>query len=372
MQPSIDIIAVLTSAGVAQSAFWALALLNSPNSRLAANRILAALLVAFALGLTVSIFYQTRFILVYSHFSEMGTPLKFIYPPLFYLYVRALTCKRFRLTRNLLHFVPALICAIYLMPFFLSDSASKKDYIVSSFAHPPNTDYVISSLVLVQEVIYVVLLLRLLRQHSRQVKQSFSTVEKINLAWIRNLLIAMVGVTVLYVYFEFQEFGTNADYLVGLSLTVFIFLVGYLGLRQPQVFTTPENSRAAPKYQKSGLTPEKAKEFLDELTHLMTTEKPYLNDDLTLQELATRLAISPNHLSQLLNEHVNQTFFDFVNAYRVEEARRLLQDAESEHLTVLAIAYDAGFTSKSSFNAAFKKFTGLTPSQFKKTVPPQV
>ena len=98
----------------------------------------------------------------------------------------------------------------------------------------------------------------------------------------------------------------------------------------------------------------------------MEREKPYLDANLTLQELAGRVSISLNHLSQLLNERLNQTFFDFVNSYRVQEAKRELCNPAKAHLTILAIAYDVGFNSKSSFNSAFKKHTGITPSEFKR------
>jgi len=97
----------------------------------------------------------------------------------------------------------------------------------------------------------------------------------------------------------------------------------------------------------------------------MTEEKPYFEGDLTLQKLADRLSISPHHLSQIINDKIGQNFFDFINSYRIEEAKKLLLDPRGELLTILAISEETGFNSKSSFNNAFKKYTGQTPSQFK-------
>ncbi|WP_397546448.1 helix-turn-helix domain-containing protein [Rhodothermus marinus] len=98
----------------------------------------------------------------------------------------------------------------------------------------------------------------------------------------------------------------------------------------------------------------------------METEKLYRQPDLTLQALAERLGISPHNLSEVLNTAFGQSFYDFVNGYRVREVQALLADPERAHLTILALAMEAGFSSKSTFNAAFKKHTGLTPSAYRR------
>jgi AraC-like DNA-binding protein len=98
----------------------------------------------------------------------------------------------------------------------------------------------------------------------------------------------------------------------------------------------------------------------------METEKPYTDGDLTLQKLARKLLISPHHLSQTLNERLRQNFFDFVNSYRIEEAKRRLVDPAKKHYSILGIAEEVGFNSKSAFNVAFKKHANMTPSEFRK------
>lgn len=98
----------------------------------------------------------------------------------------------------------------------------------------------------------------------------------------------------------------------------------------------------------------------------MEEEKPYLNGKLSLKDVAQYVDISVNHLSQVINEQLHKSFFDFINTYRVEEVKRLLNESRHEQLTLLAVAYDSGFNSKSSFNSIFKKITGVTPSQYLK------
>ncbi len=367
MQPSIDFFAIANSAGAVQAVFWAVALLSIPKGKHAANRLLAALLFAFALGISVSIFYHTRYILIFPHLARLTDPLKFLYPPLFYLYVKALTSPQFRLRAHLFHFLPALFCSLYLLPFYLKDANAKVRLLQGSLDSGP--DDIMVALVLLQEALYTVLTLRLWWQHSRQTKQVFSEIDRVNLRWIRNLVVAFLLVSVIYGYFETAQSEVVAKAIVSFSLTGFIFVMGYMGLKQPMVFLPATNGSSGQKYQKSGLTSEKAQQYLARLRQVMQDEKPYLESDLTLQTLAQRLSISPNHLSQLLNAYLKQSFFDFVNSYRVEAAKRLLRDPKNDHLTLLAVAYEAGFTSKSSFNSAFRKFAGTTPSRYKQSLP---
>jgi AraC-like DNA-binding protein len=119
------------------------------------------------------------------------------------------------------------------------------------------------------------------------------------------------------------------------------------------------------KYKTSTLDPARAEATVPKLLQLMEEEKIYLNPDLTLQELARRLRIHYNHLSRIINERFGLSYNDFVNKYRIEEVKkRLIDPSEKEH-TVLEIMYDTGFYSKSVFNIAFKRFTGMTPSDFR-------
>ena len=155
--------------------------------------------------------------------------------------------------------------------------------------------------------------------------------------------------------------------ILPLGLTILVYVLAYLGLRNPEVLTGDKEPQAAKKYEKSTLTPDRAEKYLQRLRHAMEPEKLYTDGDLTLQKLATKLPIPVQHLSQVVNEHLQQNILDFINAHRVEEAKRRLLDPEKKHLSILAIAEDVGFNSKSSFNAVFKKYTNLTPSEFRKT-----
>jgi AraC-like DNA-binding protein len=136
----------------------------------------------------------------------------------------------------------------------------------------------------------------------------------------------------------------------------------YNGLRLPELFAGIEEK---PKYRDSPLTAEEKRRYSEKLSAYMVREKPYLNSSLSLNELAGAVALAPRHLSQVINEHFRQNFYDFVNSYRIEDAKQRLLD-QSRNRNVLEILYEVGFNSKSAFNLAFKTHTGLTPTEYRK------
>jgi AraC-like DNA-binding protein len=159
-----------------------------------------------------------------------------------------------------------------------------------------------------------------------------------------------------------------------LSLSAFVILIGYLGLKQKVIFPAEDmgessgGAKPLTKYAGSRLTESEAKEYTERLSDYMKSSKPYLNPELTLSQLAGDLGISSHFLSQVINEKFGLNFFDFVNGYRVEEFKERTSDPRYSNFSLLGIALECGFNSKSAFNRIFKQKTGLTPSQFKKTL----
>ncbi|MGD1959027.1 MAG: helix-turn-helix domain-containing protein [Fulvivirga sp.] len=214
----------------------------------------------------------------------------------------------------------------------------------------------------------------LLAIHNRKIKNEFSYEEKINLLWLRNLILFTIFtflITFLTIYFTLDSYidmkPRYAFYVASCVITVYIFFMGYFGLRQPHIFTDKVTTKPEQRYQKSGLDADRSANLIKQLNELMEEEKPYLNSKLTLSELAERLGSSKNHLSQAINETIGKNFFDYINAYRIEEVKVRMKNPDHDHVTLLGIALDSGFSSKSSFNNIFKKVTGQTPSEFKKS-----
>ena len=152
--------------------------------------------------------------------------------------------------------------------------------------------------------------------------------------------------------------------LAWVALSFITFILAYFAMSQPAVFQKLAFPR---KYTNSPLSSRELDKLKEQLLQLMEAKMPYLDPQLNQQKLANLAGISSKNLSRLINERFEQHFFDFVNSYRIAEFQRISQLPENAHLTLLAMAYAAGFNSKTTFNTAFKKQTGITPSQFIKT-----
>jgi len=178
------------------------------------------------------------------------------------------------------------------------------------------------------------------------------------------LLLLVLGFVSLFLtlFFLTHLYDRNLDYLYVFPMSLLVYLVSYklAGVQWP--LTQPFNGKAG-KYEKSSLKTDQAKIYSRQLEEYLLKAKPYLINELRLQELAEMLNMPSHHLSQVINEHLQTTFFDFINRHRVEEAKTLMKsDTES---SLLEIAFKAGFNNKTSFTNAFKKFTSQTPLDYR-------
>jgi AraC-like DNA-binding protein len=163
---------------------------------------------------------------------------------------------------------------------------------------------------------------------------------------------------------------------VFIFITFFSFAYSFYAIRQPVIFDViahnepdnQENAGVSGKYARSGLRDDQADEYLRRLLEYMDREKPYLNSDLTIHDLARYTGIPRHYITEVLNEKHGRNFFTFINEYRVKEVISRLSDAKYQHYTIIAIAFDSGFNSKSTFNSFFKTFAGKTPSQYRETL----
>ena len=156
---------------------------------------------------------------------------------------------------------------------------------------------------------------------------------------------------------------------VGLIFSLSVFALGYKGILQREVLYTgarEENQDPVPVAPKE-IKPQD-QELIDRVVAYMNDKKPFLDSDLTLSRLARELSLSRSQLSLLINEGMRDNFYNFVNRFRVEEVKRLMVDPKYHNLNMLGLALEAGFKSKSTFNLIFKRFTGLTPSEYKKNL----
>jgi AraC-like DNA-binding protein len=289
-------------------------------------------------------------------------PLPLLHGVFLYLYVSTLTRQLpEKRTILLLHFVPASLMYLYLVPFFILPSDQKIEVYRNHGAGYELFMMIKIYATALSGVSYVVWSALLLRKHRRSIREQFSDLEKVNLQWLRFLTFGLGGIWFLIIFFR-------SDILTMEGVVIFVFLIGFFGVRQGEIFTTntevTKDNELKQKYAKSGLTEETSGELHQSLLRLMTDEGLYKKSELSINDLAAKLGVHPNYLSQIINQKEKKNFYDFVNTYRIEEFKRLIAMPKNRRFTVLSLAYDCGFSSKSSFNRYFKKATGQTPSEY--------
>jgi AraC-like DNA-binding protein len=399
MQLSFHIFSTILVLGAMQGLFLTLLLFERKSNR-PANRILALLILVYSSYIAESALEEMGIFSRIPHLVGLFEGLPFLFGPLHYLYARFLISPKLKFTKlEWLHFIPFGINRVYYLPYFFKSKHEILGFLQSIESNgPPLIAIMFTCAIIVQGLTYMALTLRLLKHYSQRIKDRFSSVNKINLNWLRNITMLTMCVWILVVIqYMFPVLGlvpfSDRVHPIQIATSIIIYVMGYLGLRQPENFSpgvvaksrdelhpsqlsamakdkitsddSSSDGQEIVKYEKSGLSPEQAKMHLQDLLDLMNDAKPFVNSNLTLQELAEKLSITSHHLSQVINTLLKQSFFDFVNHYRVEAVKKALTDPEKKHYTLLAIAFDVGFNSKSSFNSIFKKHTNMTPSQYK-------
>ncbi|WP_050020776.1 MULTISPECIES: helix-turn-helix domain-containing protein [Chryseobacterium] len=226
-------------------------------------------------------------------------------------------------------------------------------------------------------VVYIVLCFLALKKYQKMLPEYYSALEKINLNWLKYIIISLI---ILFIgVFCMIALGTRTDVIpfdkifqiVAVVQSGYLFCIVFFSLRQSIVFhqqTTLTEEIILKQEEKSDVMNKNSSDGISQkLLEFMETAKPYLDEELSLQKLSSLMNISTHQLSQTINQGLNTNFYKFVNAYRIEEVKEKLKDPEFEKYSILGIAFESGFNSKSTFNKIFKEETGMTPSEFKKS-----
>lgn len=362
------------------NALFYLLLLIQKKSKALHDKILIYWLIYLGLYTGSYAFYSHYLFSEYPLMSSGFISLLMLHGPFLYLYISSLVFHKTRLRkRNLIHFAPFLLFNLYLFYAYITPGASVGIGLehTAQKADPP----LLFALFLIMTVLsgptYFILSLRLFKKLDSNISENFSYSENVDLKWMRTLVLIFGVIWTVFIFtasiYHILKLFSISFCTDGLfiSLSGFIILVGYFGLKQKEIFIhfPAENTTPTIEYQKkyagSGLKEEDAKEYADILLSHIQSKKSYLNPTITLAELAEEMKIHPHYLSQIINEIFKQNFFDFINQYRVEDVKLKMLDPEYDKFSLLGIAFECGFNSKSAFNRIFKKVTGTTPSQYK-------
>jgi AraC-like DNA-binding protein len=392
---TLDWLHLIALLGALQGVLLAGVLASKTRNR-TANRLLAALVFAFSLHLATTVYHAAGLVERFPHFFGVGYPVLFLYGPLIYLYAVSASDRDRRLRRHdTWHFVPFALVVLASLPTLLQEGEAKIALLERILrGEVPRLLRITDPLKFASGIAYAAVTLLFLRRHRDRVKESYSSIEGVNLRWLLWLGGGAAAIWVMALLLPLLRSAglerlERSDDIVSLAIAVMVYAIGYMGLRQPEIFryetaehpvpagAVPAAASATeatdatgspstgPRYERSGLSDRQAARLRDLLIEVMEKERPWRNPDLTLADLAERLGTSPHKLSEVLNSQVDQTFYDFVNGYRVREVQRRIAAGDAERMKILSLALDAGFASKSTFNVVFKKHTNQTPSTYR-------
>jgi len=377
--------------GAIQALFLSILLLTKKD-KVIADTVLFACIMLSGFHIFTYYLYSIDILSDYPLLNILAVYLPMLEGVFTYVYVRTVTAKKNKFDKiNLLHGIPYLIFTIILSALvFFNENSSSTEVIKDMYLNVPPFIEVTGFFNSFVGPIYIVLSWLLLQKHRKNILKDFSYTEEIDLKWLKYLVLSMgmvwIIVVITNVLSHFSGVITEkmATDLIYYSVAIVIFFEGYFGIKQQIIYSPSNNNDPAvlpltteikesnkeknteSRYIKSGLKKEESEKYLQSLLEYMKEDSPYINGKLSLKQVAQKMDISTNYLSQVINENLKKNFFDFVNEYRVNLVKQKMKDPTNSQYTLLALAYDCGFNSKSSFNVIFKKNTGLTPSEYLK------
>lgn len=388
-----DVFALVMLLGVVQAVLLALFFLTGARRAHPANRYLGWLLLGLAALATDVLLGYTNYMFRLLALVDCTEPINLLLAPFYYAYVVSRLTHR-PPPRFSWHLLPALSWAVYALTWLTQSRAFQYNAYISAF-HPdlpfvahaarwPTAIYGLREwfdlITVASLLLYNTLALRAVWRAFRRGGLPFWSAAPAPLPSLRFLSLLQLALPVLVVTTKRLFPGDLGDYIIICYATVITYsttfwvLVGRVVADAPDTtdsLTTnpptpgPEDHEPKKKYEKSALSDEVEEALLNRLTQLTNAEKPYMTADVSLPALARRLNTSPHHLSQVLNNRLGLSFFDWLAQHRVAEAQRLLTDPATARLKVDEIAERVGYNSTSAFHTAFKRLTNQTPAQFR-------
>jgi AraC-like DNA-binding protein len=353
----------------------------------------------------LSAFMAISFIFLFSYISELfgfsiANILKYIYipfllalPPVFYFYIKSLTVNNVKFTdKILLHFIPSAVVFIFIIMLYgyypdypsgmlINNGISEfwDSEVLPVFAF--GLEFFVNYLFYFQFVIYFIVIVLMLIRHRKNIKKYFSSVEKKQLNWILSLIILLLIILLVLLTIEYTltlNFEIY-DFIYNMSFTAFLVYLTYFGLKQNDIYRElHEIEKETEKIPETIITKDeiktrtltinetKAEELKNNIEELFKDDKIYLDAELNLAQIAKITGSNRHYLSQVFNEKIGTTFYQYTNTFRTEEAIRMLENKENAGLSIIEICELSGFKSRSTFNKLFKERTGLTPAQYRK------
>jgi len=362
--------------GISISIFLELLLLVKRNKS-RADKILIFWILLLFIHQLINYFIFSGEIYGFPYLLGVQFPMPILYGVLLFFYVNEITGNKLKKKWTLtLHLLPAFSSVIVAIPFYILP-AVEKIYVYQNDGIGFEW-YIIYQklLVVVFGLFYSTWSLIIINRHQIKIQENFSNTDRKELQWLRYLSIGFGIIWIIVLFFE--------NRVIFSAVVVLVLFMGYFGINQLNIFHSkivPEeikndeiepkikkqNSKpktSSEKYAKSGLNEEMAAKIYKQLKSLMADHSFYKDEELTLAELSKKLQTYPNYLSQVINEMEGRNFYNYINSLRIKEFIKIAALPENKKYTMISLAYDCGFSTKSTFNKHFKLNTGKTPTEF--------
>ncbi len=361
----------LVFAGIFQGLFLSAFILLNKKRKTKASKYLGLLILSFTLS---NLFYIMDEIGIISWhvFNLVYLPYSFLIAPFLYFFAMYyIDPERTEKRLESIFYLPALAALLVTLTYKLIALTTQR-----TVDNDPFMDLLANLIDVYGDFVNIpffltALILLLIRIYRIQKQNSFHfSIIKVELQWIKILLWVLLLVTVIPWSIYTYTFYKNVEmyYLPMFAITsLIVYLIGYIGIHKIGILNERKKIRSYSKAHFKNIKIKKSKNgYIDKIEKILLEERRYLDPNISLESLAEELQLSKSHLSRIINAELNLSFSAYINSLRIEDAKRYLKNPEFSNYTLVAIGLEAGFNSKSTFNTVFKKYTGLTPSQFKK------
>ncbi|RIV31561.1 AraC family transcriptional regulator [Flagellimonas lutimaris] len=346
------------------------------------NRLMGFFLLSVLLH--ISVFYYSRYFVMPLFLEQIRDQLVLLFPPLLYLYLLSSLYLDFKLVKkHLAHLIPFILVLFLFVPrFFVVPETDKIAFYQSFHSHMEAKIY--AAVVIISTTIYLLLMIRELENYKRVLDRDYSPKRSQNYKWLKQVTILL---TLLFVFSFLRTLANFSGHMDSIDLArivhtllllIFIIWLVLKHLYSPEISNPLDTKHLLDNDSNliyypnpiHGNTVKANNGIESEIVRLkqhLEKHKPFLSPSLTMKDLADDLQMQPHELSLLINRHLGKHFFDFINEYRIKMAITILENPERRSTHISEIIYEVGFNSKSSFNTAFKKITGTTPTDYRKS-----
>jgi len=357
--------------GISYFAFAAVLLLKKSPIKKANNVLCFLFMLMAAYSIELSLYYTALLNKNYSHlvhYAPFDLILLLMFGPVLYLYVKTLLGQPIKLTPinilvQVLPFIPAITFIVY---FLFQDTTTRLSLLIVNFEEGLWHTNLLNVLVFIQLIVYLFCCyLAVKKQFKISSKISINNFQ-MSISWLRFYIVINLYFMLLAAPLSFYLGNEKVNLIIAqLAMLVQFAYLFVKSMWHSEMFSTDSTSEIKKSETVLKISDNLVEDYFRILMTHIETQKPFLKEECSIHSVSMDTGIPVHHLSNILNNHFQKNFPDFINEYRIKEVQKLLTLTQYEKMTLEAIGYECGFGSRSSFNKAFKKHTGFTPSQFR-------